>query len=309
MDLDVDRHGTRLLEWLHGRPDHEHVYSDVTEFLVKEGLPEECGRPLIEHLRGQGLVRTAIGLDDRPDSMITPKGIAHLHEIRARRRDPALRARTLRRQMLQWLYGQEQITDMAPADWSGLLASGKAHLLGEPFAINEVRQAASYLSDKNLITGASVEEDGPGMVRPMLTDDGRDCVLESGGDVAHYLGRQNGGTMNNTYIGSNSGNVAVGSKRFAQNVTSGLDTSRLIDLAAAVRQALPVFGLSQDQYSVLEGYADELHDAASSPQPDKGNLRRLVDAIMAGLNKAATPVATAIATGLGNDAVRAITGH
>ena len=127
--------------------------------------------------------------------------------------------------------------------------------------------------------------------------------------MADYLRRQNGGTMNNTYIGNNSGNIAVASQHFAQNVTSGLDTSKLIDLAAAVRQALPVFGLSEDQYSVLEGYVDELHDTASSPRPDKGNLRRLVDAIMDGLNKAATPVATAIATGLGDDAVRAITGH
>jgi hypothetical protein len=53
----------------------------------------------------------------------------------------------------------------------------------------------------------------------------------------------------------------------------------------------------------------ELHDAANAAQPDRGKLRGLVDAVMAGLTKAATPVATAIAAGLGNDAVRAITGH
>ncbi|HWG63398.1 MAG TPA: hypothetical protein VG253_17010 [Streptosporangiaceae bacterium] len=142
----------------------------------------------------------------------------------------------------------------------------------------------------------------------MLTDDGHDCVLEFGGNVSDYLGRRNTGPVS-TYIANNSGNVAVASAHFAQNVTTGLDASKLIELAAAVRQALPVLGLPPDQHSALEGHAEELHDAASSPQPDKGNLRRLVDAIMAGLNKAATPVATAIATSLGNEAVRAITGH
>jgi hypothetical protein len=308
VDLDLDYHGARLLEWLHGQPDHNHLYSDVTGFISEEGLPEECGRPLVEHLQDQGLVRTAIGLDGRPDSMITPKGIAHLHEIRAQRRDLALRAHTLRRQMLQWLYGEEQITDMAPPDWSGFLGSDEAHMLGEPFAMREVEQVASYLNNKNLITGPSTGEAETGVVRPMLTDDGHDCVLEFGGNVSDYLGRRNTGPVS-TYIANNSGNVAVASAHFAQNVTTGLDASKLIELAAAVRQALPVLGLPPDQHSALEGHAEELHDAASSPQPDKGNLRRLVDAIMAGLNKAATPVATAIATSLGNEAVRAITGH
>jgi hypothetical protein len=79
--------------------------------------------------------------------------------------------------------------------------------------------------------------------------------------------------------------------------------------AAAVRQALPVLGLAEDEQSALEGYAVELHDAASGSQPDRRRLRGLFDAVMAGLTKAATPVATAIATSLGNDAARAITGH
>jgi hypothetical protein len=309
VNLDLEHHGTRLLEWLYRQPGHDHQFSDVTEFISMEGLPEDCGRPLVDYLREQGLVRTAIGLDGRPDSMITPKGIAHLHRTRAQHQDPAVRAHTLRSQMLQWLYRHEQVNDMAPPDWSSFLASDEASGLGEPFTLKEMEQAASYLSNKSLITGVDIAEAEPGWVRPMLTDNGRDCVLDYGGRVADYFGRLNGGTVNTTYIGSNSGNVAVGSEYVKQNVTTGLDTSKLLELAAAVSQALPVLGLTPDQHSRLEGYAMELHDAAGAAQPDRGKLRGLVDAVMAGLTRAATPVATAIATGLGNDAVRAISGH
>lgn len=282
--------------------------SALTEFISGEGLLEECGQPLAEHLQSQGLVRTAIGLDGRPDSMITPKGVAYLHRMRAQRQEPAVRARALRQCMLQWLYRQEQNTDMAPPDWSGFLTSDGAHVLGEPFTRKEAEQAASYLSNKNLITAFSIDQAGLGWVGPTLTDDGRDCVLEFGGSVSGYLGRHDRGSVH-TYIGTNSGNVAVSSEHFTQNVTTGLDTSKLLELAAAISQALPVLGLTPDQHSEIEGYAVELHNAASAAQPDRGKLRGLADAIMTGLTKAATPVATAIATGLGNDAVRAITGH
>jgi hypothetical protein len=135
-------------------------------------------------------------------------------------------------------------------------------------------------------------------------------VREGGGMPEHLARAQQGGIMNNnTYIADNAGNIAVGSEHFTQNATSGLDTGKLLELAAAIRQALPVLGLAPDQYADLEGQAAELDAAASAPQPEKGKLRALVDAILTGLTKAATPLATAIAAGLGDDAVRAITGH
>lgn len=308
MVLDLEHHGTRLLEWLCDQPDN--IYSDITEFIGEEGLPQKSGRALVEHLRSQGLVRTAIGLDDRPDSMITPEGIAHLHQIRARRENPALRAHNLRDRMLQWLYQYEQVVGvdgMAPADWTGFLDGDGARFLGERFNRAEIEQAASYLTGRNLITAFRIDQAGPGWARPRLTDDGRDCLLDFGGSISDYL-RRNRRSVN-TYIGNNSGNVAVGSENFTQNVTTGLDTTKLLEFAAAVSQALPVLGLNHDHQSELQAYAVELQAAAGASPADKGKLRALVDAIMAGLTKAATPLATGLATGLGNDAIRAIAGH
>lgn len=46
--LDLEHHGTRLLEWLGDQPDH--IYSDITEFIGEEGLPQKSGRALAENL-------------------------------------------------------------------------------------------------------------------------------------------------------------------------------------------------------------------------------------------------------------------
>ena len=313
MDLDLEYHGTRLLEWLYDQPQPQQgvTYFDFTEFTIAEELPEGSDLALAEHLQAQELVRAIRPLTDRPAARITAAGIAHLQGIQARRRDPASLARTLQQRMLQWLYRHEQaagMDGMAPPDWTGFLGSDGARILGEQFSRAEVEQAASYLSNRNLITAFSIDQVGPGWVRPRLTDEGRDCVLEFSGSTSDYLNRRNGGSVN-TYIGNNSGNVAVGSENFTQNVTTGLDTTKVLDFAAAVSQALPVLGLAHDQQSELGDYAVELQAAVGASQPDKGKLRGLIDAIITGLTKAATPLATGIATGLGNDAIRAITGH
>ena|SRR5260221_14206785 len=94
----------------------------------------------------------------------------------------------------------------------------------------------------------------------MLTDDGRDCVLDYAGRVQDYLDQQNKGVMSGTYIGNNSGNVAVGSTNFTQNVITGLDTSKVLEFAAAVRQALPVLGLAEDEQSALVRGVEDLAD-------------------------------------------------
>ena len=311
MDLDLEYHGTRLLEWLYNQPDYDRTYFDVAEFTTAEYLREGSDRALAEHLQGQGLVKAILPLDGLPGAIISAGGIARLQGIQARRRDPAFRPRTLQQRMLQWLYRYEQVVGMdgmAPPDWTGFLDSDGARFLGERFNLAEVEQAASYLGGRNLITAFSIDEAGPGWVRPRLTDDGRDCVLDFSGSTSDYLNRQKGGSVN-TYIGNNSGNVAVGSENLTQNVTTGLDTTKLLEFAAAVGQALTVLGLTCDQQSELQGYAIELQAAANASEPDKGKLRALIDAIMTGLMKAATPLATGIATGLGNDAIRSITSH
>ncbi len=311
MDLDLEYHGTRLLEWLHEQSEYDRAYFEVVDFTTAEDLPEASGRALAEHLQAQGLVKAVLPVSGRPAAIISPGGIARLQEILGRRRDPACRARTLQQRMLQWLYRYEQavpVGGMAPPDWTGFLDSEGARFFGEQFSRAEVEQAASYLSGRNLITAFSIDQAGRGWFQPKLTDDGRDCVLEFSGSALDYLNRRHGGSVN-TYIGHNSGNIAVDSENFAQNITTGLDKTKVLEFAAAVSQALPVLGLAHDQRFELQGYAVELQAAAGAAQPDRGKLRGLVDAIMTGLTKAATPLATGLATGLGNDAIRAITGH
>lgn len=311
MDLDLEYHGTRLLEWLCNQPGSGRTYVDIVEFTTAEDLPDGSDRALAEHLQAKGLVKAILPLNGLPEAVITGAGIASLQKTQARRRDLGFRVRVLRAHMLEWLFRYEQANGangMAPPDWSGFLDSDDARFYGERFSLAEVEREASYLSGRNLITAFSIDRANPGWVRPRLTDDGRDCVLDFEGRISSYLNQRNGGSVN-TYIGNNSGNVAVGGKNFTQNVTTGLDTTKLLEFAEAVSQALPVLGLTHDQQSELQGHAVELQAAVKTSQPDRGKLRALVDALMTALTNAASPLATAIATGLGNDAIRAITGH
>ncbi len=58
MDLGLEYHGTRLLEWLYERPKSQQsvTYFDVAEFTDVEELPEGYDLTLAEHLHAKGLV-------------------------------------------------------------------------------------------------------------------------------------------------------------------------------------------------------------------------------------------------------------
>lgn len=104
------------------------------------------------------------------------------------------------------------------------------------------------------------------------------------------------------------GNIAVASENVVQNVNAGLDTTALLDFAGFVRQTLPTLGLPPEQQHALDAQAEALHREADSPAPDRGKLRRLLDAILEGLRLATPTVVQSTAIGLGEEAVKAITG-
>ena len=82
----------------------------------------------------------------------------------------------------------------------------------------------------------------------------------------------------------------------------------LLNLAAYVREVAPVFKLADDDRDSLTATADELHAAASADQPEPGKLRRLVNAIMEGVTKAAPPVVSSTAIAIGQEALKALGG-
>ena len=71
-----------------------------------------------------------------------------------------------------------------------------------------------------------------------------------------------------------------------------------------------VFGhLKADELKAeLKTQTEELHEEASASAPDKGKLRGLVDAIVAGLIKAAPSIMAKTAIELGDNALKSIQG-
>lgn len=308
MTLDLDVHGFRLLEWVYDEVGTQLGYLQTEGFADTEGLSLEGVRLVVQSLELRGLVEAQHSIDNGfPRVKITNEGHMHRQQVLAARQDVAQRTRVLRQRMLLWLHEQEH-RQTPPPDWSGFVASPDGQFYGFPFTETELATAISDLAAKNLITGRGSWQAGQVSLRPSLTTEGRDCVIDSGGNVSEYVDRQRGGTTTNVTMTNVSGQTVIASDNVKQNMTSGLDTSKLLDFAGFVRQVLPTLGLPNDEQTELDDRAEKLHEAASSQAPDKGNLRRLIDAVMAGLTKAAPTVVSGAAITMGNDAIKAITG-
>jgi hypothetical protein len=102
------------------------------------------------------------------------------------------------------------------------------------------------------------------------------------------------------------GNLVIGSNNVVQNNANGFDASALLDFAGLVGQIASTLGLPAAEQADLESSAAALHEAASEPVPEKGRLRRLCDAVMQGLTKAAPTVASQMALAAGQDAIHAL---
>jgi len=299
--VDVELHAIRLLEWLSDQTGDTLQHVDVEKFVTANDLPEDSAFLLIRHLVSHGWVGD---VHTPTRAMITTDGLVFVQKLRAQRKDPALRARTLHQRMLRWLHQQED-RNSPPIDWSGFFLSEDAYLGGELFITAEVNRAASYLYARNLITATEFDQVESGNMRPRLTAAGQDCVMDFGGNVSDYLNRHHGG--NTTHITGN--NNIVASNHVTQTITNGMDIKPLLDFVDYIRQVLPTLGLSDEQQAVVDQDAAELREAADATPPDRGRLKRLVDAVMSGVTKAAPSAAASVATALGNEAVKAITGH
>lgn len=290
MHFDIETEAIRLLDWLADKP---HQTSTLIEpFLTGRDLPAEHMWHLRDHLRDNGYVVGEASAGP-VELTITAAGLAYITKVRSRRSDPAERTRTLRKGMLNWLYALSRANP--PDDWTGFTNDPRFSMLGEQFTFDEVIQEAEYLSDHGLIAGHDIEEAGPASLYPRLTSQGRDCVTDYEGNVSEYLNRKQSRGDMNVYMAGVQGNTAIGSHHVVQNTSGVFDMQPLRDLADYVREVAPVLRLADDDRDRLTATAEELHATASADQPEPGKLRRLLDALMKGLIKAAPTIASSTA--------------
>jgi hypothetical protein len=299
MAPDIQRNGMALLEWLYDHPDES-----------LEGFPPDSSSnprglyDLVSYLADRRLVKDQSTFG-AVRAMILPDGIAAVERLRADRATPAQRGRranTVRTNLLWWLDGQ----DTPPNDISGALAGLGVDDLGTGFTIEDVNRQAAYLEEKGLISGRRTWQSG--LMRPALTAAGRTCVTDFGGNVSEYLNAQHGGgsTTTNTFNMHGGGNnVAVGDHN-TQHMTTGLDTTKVLEFAQFVVEAMPAFGLPADQQGALQAQVDELRAEADSPSPEPGVIRRLIDKMLTAVGTGTSAALQTAATNLGQQALESV---
>jgi predicted transcriptional regulator len=308
MALNLQLHGMRLLDWLYDRDTTDPSFHDINQFAAESDLSEDSAQLLIEDLENRGVIEQIATYGGNWDAKLTAQGVDFVQKIRVERSDSVRRSRELQQHMLCWLHNQEH-RGTPPSDWNDFLASDDAIFYGDRFTLAELERQAEYLSAKTLITSLHIAEAADGTLKPSLTAAGQDCVMDFGGNVSEYTNRQRCGGTTNINMTSSTGNIVVASENVKQNIKTGIDTRKLLEFAGFVRQVLPTLGLGEDDQAELDADAAELHRAAEEVEPDRGRLQQLSDAVMSGLIKAAPSIVTATATAMGNDAIRAITGH
>jgi hypothetical protein len=180
------------------------------------------------------------------------------------------------------------------------IGDGRASFFGDPFTAEEVTDATRTLFERGLIRGSKTGS-GRVLLRPTITDDGRDCVERFDSDVAAWTGRFDGRggdvvTTNTTITNSPGVNWMQNSPGGSQSSTVGdiaVDARRQIVSVAdeMLRVAKDVDGLGETQRAEVATAAEALRDEASQPSADEVRVRSLIGTVM-----------TAAATALGTEA-------
>ncbi|HEY3481455.1 MAG TPA: hypothetical protein VGL02_21375, partial [Streptomyces sp.] len=130
---------------------------------------------------------------------------------------------------------------------------------------------------------------GVGMIQPRLTSNGRDCVLDHGGDVRNCLAARNSGTTSTTHVHGPTFNGDMAGAQVAWNNTAVTQNQRtaiarateqyqdLAQIVAIVVEQLPEHDLTDQEREDVEVAASAVSSEITGPNaPESGRLRRAV---------------------------------
>ncbi|MEU7982864.1 hypothetical protein AB0B63_30580 [Micromonospora sp. NPDC049081] len=220
--------------------------------------------------------------------MITDAGRVDVESHGLRRLDPVQRNSAARDAVVRFLH-------VAPGhqgrDFHSLLESRFGQFEGDLFTPDDIRRATAYLAQKRM---ADVDEiDEWHWWTPRLTDLGIDCAEHFGGSVADYLSHNEGKVANMTvnFHGPVTGsNVAWSSREITQAVraSTGLAGDELAALIGAIKQALPVLGLTEDESTRLRGQLEVAEGELESEEPDAGAIKSVLKRVVTKIDDVAT---------------------
>ncbi|MEU6348357.1 hypothetical protein ABZ896_03420 [Streptomyces sp. NPDC047072] len=198
--------------------------------------------------------------------------------------DSVLHVSASRTALLTWLWHQKQRQDPAvpmPNVFDVLSDDDLAVDQGMRFTEDEIDRASAHLERHGLTKGAGVVDQMTGPVFAEITPAGEDCVENYNGDISAYIRRKDNGPVT-FHITNNSGNIAANSTGFTQNAVTqtGFDPAQILAAATLIQQLAPALTSDPDEQQGLLTQVSDLQTAATTPEPDRGVVRRIANGVM-----------------------------
>ncbi|MEU9558316.1 hypothetical protein [Streptomyces fumanus] len=285
--IESSAHLARLLMWLDAyAQQHPGEYVDVARFVEEHELVEDAS-VLAFQLEQRGLADLArIFGSGAPHVHLTDEGRVAVHDLKNLQKDRAARLRHTMDAFLRWLY--DAAGDRSPADPGLFLDTPGAFFAGTEIPQTALEQALIHLAENDLI-----EPIGADPVTVAITTQGVSCAL-SGGSVQDHTNQQRPGTTYNNFLPNAQGVIIGEQQNVTQNNTVGIDPSAFVQLAGYVGQISSTLGISEADRAELERVAQELHDEATSANPEPGRMRQFTTRVKAMLVDAGATAAAQV---------------
>ncbi|MFC8230681.1 hypothetical protein [Streptomyces sp. NPDC057287] len=282
----TEGHGylARLLLWLDGcQKQKPSGYIDVAAFPEELRLEDEDPVILALQLDQHGLVEILRSMGPRSHVRLTDAGRVAALQLRDLQKDRAARIRHTRDALLRWLF--DAASDQTPVNPALFLASSSSYFAGTEISETDLHQALAYLAEHNLIDYSATD---PTTVA--ITPQGTSCAL-AGGSVQDHVNQPRTGTTYYNYLPNAKGIIIGEQQHFTQNNTDGIDPTLFVQLAGYIGQVSPILGLPDEDRAELEGVAQDLHEEATSENPEPGRLRQFATQLKDKLLEGATTMA------------------
>ncbi|GGU10800.1 hypothetical protein GCM10010272_64710 [Streptomyces lateritius] len=247
-------------------------------------------------LEQRGLVKLLRAASGPMAMHLSDEGRVEVHRLKQLQQDRVARLRYTMDAFLRWLFN----TAESPTDPSLFLATPTAYFAGAAVSGTDLHQALAYLAEHNLIKRIDTD---PATVA--ITPEGVSCAL-SGGTVQDHTNAARTGTTYNNFLPNAKGVIIGEQQHFTQNNTDGVDPTLFVQLAGYVGQISPTLGMPEPERVELERVAQDLHDEATSENPEPGRLRQFTTQLKDKLLEAGTTMAAAMGVQMAEQALGAL---
>ncbi|MGW7363098.1 hypothetical protein ACWGI8_06605 [Streptomyces sp. NPDC054841] len=176
----------------------------------------------------------------------------------------------------------------------------RAYFAGADISATDLHQALAYLAEHNLIERIDTD---PATVA--ITPEGVSCAL-SGGSVQDHTNPARTGTTYNNFMPNAQGVIIGEQQNVTQNNTAGIDPTLFAQLAGYIGQVSTALGMSDTDRAELERVAQDLHDEATSENPEPGRLRQFATQLKDKLLEAGSTIAATMGVQMADQALAAL---